>query len=71
MAYLPQANETAERMVQTLTRLLKMYVTNTDQKDWGEYAERLTFAINTEQDRVRGETPSYLIHGWIRDRRWK
>ena len=33
MAYRPQANGTAERMVQTLTRALKMYVTDTDQKD--------------------------------------
>ena len=40
-----------------------MYVTDTDQKDWDEYAETLTFAINTAQDRVRGDTPFYLIHG--------
>ena len=71
MVYRPQANGTAERIIQKLKRALKMYVTDTDQKDWDDYAERLTFAINTEQDRVRGETPSYLIHGWIRDRRWK
>jgi hypothetical protein len=64
MAYRPQANGTAERMVQTLTRALKMYVTDTNQRDWDEYAERLTFAINTAQDRVRGDTPFYLIHGW-------
>ena len=64
MAYRPQANGTAERMVQTLTRALKMYVTDTNQRYWDEYAERLTFAINTAQDRVRGDTPFYLIHGW-------
>ena len=64
MAYRPQANGTAERMVQTLTRAIKMYVTDENQKDWDEYAERLTFAINTAQDRVRGDTPFYLIHGW-------
>ena len=29
-----------------------------------EYAERLTFTINTAQDRVREDTPFYLIHGW-------
>ena len=51
-------------MVQTLTRALEMYVTDTDQKDWDEYPETLTFAINTAQDRVRGDTPFYLIHGW-------
>ena len=64
MAYRPQANGTAERMVQTLTRALKMYITDTDQKDWDEYAERLTFAINTAQYRVRGDNPFYMIHGW-------
>ena len=41
-----------------------MYVKDTDQKDWDEYAERLTFAINTAQYRVRGDTPFYMIHGW-------
>ena len=37
MAYRPQANGTAERMVQTLTRALKMYVTDTDKKVWDKY----------------------------------
>ena len=60
----PQANGIVERMMQTLTRALKMYVTNTNQKIWDEYAKRLTFSINTAQDRVRGDTPFYLIHGW-------
>ena len=64
MAYRPQANGTAERMVQTLTRSIKMYVTDVEQKDWDEYAERLTFAMNTAHDRIRGDTPFYLIHGW-------
>ena len=64
MAYRPQANGTAERMVQTLTHALKMYVVEVNQSDWDEYAERLTFAINTAQDRIRGDTPFYLIHGW-------
>uniref|UniRef100_A0AAV1U787 Chromo domain-containing protein n=1 Tax=Peronospora matthiolae TaxID=2874970 RepID=A0AAV1U787_9STRA len=41
-----------------------MYVDEVDQRDWDEYAERLTFAINTAQDRIRGDTPFYLIHGW-------
>ena len=64
MAYRPQANETAEHMVQTLTRALKMYFTDVDQRDWDEYAKRLAFAINTAQDLVRGDTPFYFIHGW-------
>ncbi|GMF52045.1 unnamed protein product [Phytophthora fragariaefolia] len=64
MAYRPQANGTAERMVQTLTRSVKRYVSDINQRDWDEYAERLTFALNTAQDRVRGDTPFYLMHGW-------
>ncbi|GMF19244.1 unnamed protein product [Phytophthora fragariaefolia] len=64
MAYRPQANGTAERMVQTLTRSVKMYVSDINQRDWDEYAGRLTFALNTAQDRVRGDTPFYLMHGW-------
>ena len=51
-------------MVHTLTRAIKVYVMDVDQKDWDEYAERLTFAMNTAQDRVRGNTPFYLIHDW-------
>jgi ribonuclease HI/transposase InsO family protein len=64
MAYRPQANGTAERMVQMLTRAVKMYVADVNQQDWDEYAERLTFALNTARDRVRDDTPFYLIHGW-------
>ncbi|GMF42402.1 unnamed protein product [Phytophthora fragariaefolia] len=64
MAYRPQANGTAARMVQTATRALKMYIRDLDQRDWDDYAERLSFAINTAQDRIRGETPFYVVHGW-------
>ena len=38
MAYRPQANGTAERMVQTLTRAVKMYVSDENQRYWDEYA---------------------------------
>lgn len=41
-----------------------MYVADVNQQDWDEYAERLTFAIITAHDRIRGDTPFYLIHGW-------
>ncbi|POM68986.1 Reverse transcriptase [Phytophthora palmivora] len=64
MAYRPQANGTTERMVGTLTRPVKMNVEDIDQRDWDEHAERLTFALNNAQDRVRGDTPFYLLHGW-------
>ncbi|OWZ01118.1 hypothetical protein PHMEG_00027562, partial [Phytophthora megakarya] len=43
---------------------LKMYGRDLDQRDWDEYAERLTFAINTAHDRIRGDTPHYLVHVW-------
>ena len=62
MAYRPQANGTAERMVQTLTRLIKMVVMDENQKDWDEYAERLTYTISTAHDRIR--KPIFLIHDW-------
>ncbi|OWY91604.1 LOW QUALITY PROTEIN: reverse transcriptase, partial [Phytophthora megakarya] len=64
MAYPPQGNGKAERTVQTLTRSLKMYVADVNQQDWDDYAERLTFALNTAHDRVRGETSFFLVHGW-------
>ena len=51
MAYRPQANSTAERMVKIFTQAIDMYVSELSQKDWGD-AERLTFALNTAQDRV-------------------
>ncbi|KAE9298783.1 hypothetical protein PR003_g23144 [Phytophthora rubi] len=40
MSNRPQANGTVERMVQTMTRALKMYVAGENQRDWDEYAER-------------------------------
>ena len=63
MAYRPQANDYALRMVQTLTRALKMYFTDVNEQERYEYAERLPFAINTAHHRVRGDTPFYLING--------
>ncbi|OWZ01415.1 reverse transcriptase [Phytophthora megakarya] len=62
MAYRPQANGSAERMMQTTTKALKMYVQDLDQRDWDEYTERVTFAINTARDWIRGEAPFYMIH---------
>ncbi|KAE9212037.1 hypothetical protein PF002_g18361 [Phytophthora fragariae] len=67
MAYRPQANGTAERMVQKLTRALKMYVSDVNQKDWDEYAERLTYSLNTAQDRGARDvsTPAHACGGTI------
>ncbi|OWZ11028.1 reverse transcriptase [Phytophthora megakarya] len=64
MAYRPQTNGFAGRMVQKNTRALKIYMQDLDQRDWDGYSERLTFAIYTARDRIRGETPFYVIHGW-------
>ena len=49
-AYRPQANDTAERMVLTLTRSIKLYVVDLGQRDWDKYTEQLKFSINTAQD---------------------
>ncbi|GMF28756.1 unnamed protein product [Phytophthora lilii] len=64
LTYRSQANGAAERMVQTITRAIMMYIADIDQRDWDEYAERLTFALNTAHDRTRDETPFFLVHGW-------
>ena len=64
MAYNPQENGTAERMVQKLTRAIRMYVADVDQKIWDVYAEGWTFAINTAQDCVLEDTPFYRIYDW-------
>ncbi|KAE9101856.1 hypothetical protein PF007_g14965 [Phytophthora fragariae] len=71
LAYRPQANGAAERMVQTVTRAIKMYIADVDQRDWDEYAERLTFALNTSHDRTRNETPFFLVHDWDPQSTWK
>ena len=71
MAYRPQENGTEEIMVKTLTRDLKMHVTDTNPKNWDEYAKRLTFAINTVQDRVQKILHSTLSTVLTHDRRWK
>ncbi|CAH0480129.1 unnamed protein product [Peronospora belbahrii] len=49
MVYRPQANGTLRRMVQILTRSIKMYVFDFRQQDWDEYVECLAFAMNTAQ----------------------
>ncbi|OWZ12050.1 hypothetical protein PHMEG_00014842 [Phytophthora megakarya] len=46
-------------MVQTFTRAIKMYIADIDQRDWDQYAERLTYALNTAHDRTRDETPFF------------
>ncbi|OWZ01046.1 reverse transcriptase [Phytophthora megakarya] len=57
-------NGAAERMLQTITRVIKMYITDNDQRDWDEYAERLIYALSTAHGRTRDETPFFLVHGW-------
>ncbi|KAJ8524704.1 hypothetical protein ON010_g16412 [Phytophthora cinnamomi] len=64
LAYRPQANGAAERMMQSIARAIKMYIADIDQRDWNEYAERLTFALKKAHDRTRDETLFFLVHGW-------
>uniref|UniRef100_M4C5E6 Chromo domain-containing protein n=1 Tax=Hyaloperonospora arabidopsidis (strain Emoy2) TaxID=559515 RepID=M4C5E6_HYAAE len=40
----------------TLTRSIKFYVAEVGQRDWDEYADRLTFEINTAQNRIHPAT---------------
>ncbi|DAZ97861.1 TPA: hypothetical protein N0F65_003288 [Lagenidium giganteum] len=60
----PQANGMAERKVQKITRAMKMYVSDSEQRDWDEYAERLVLALNTAVDDTRKQTPFCFVHGW-------
>ena len=48
-----------------------MYVADVNQQDWEDYAERITFAVNTAQDRTRGDTPFNLIYGWDPRSTWE
>ncbi|DAZ98697.1 TPA: hypothetical protein N0F65_006729 [Lagenidium giganteum] len=43
---------------------VKLFVSDPNQRDWDEVAERLMFALNTSHDFTRRETPFFLIHGW-------
>ena len=67
MAYRPQANGTAERIIQTLTRSITMYVIGVEQWDWNEDAEHLKkIAMNTTQDRKsRRHHSTWLMVGTI------
>ncbi|OWZ22110.1 reverse transcriptase [Phytophthora megakarya] len=58
LAYRPQANGAAERMVQTISRAIKMYIADVEQRASDKYADRLIYALNTAHDRTRDETPS-------------
>ncbi|OWZ19123.1 reverse transcriptase [Phytophthora megakarya] len=47
-----------------IVKALRMYVSDVNQQDWDDYAEHLTFALNTAQDRVQKDTSFYRVHGW-------
>ena len=61
----------AELTVQALTRAIKMYGPNVNQRGFDEHAERPTFSINTARDRIRGDKPFYLVRGWKPRSTWK
>ncbi|GMF33952.1 unnamed protein product [Phytophthora fragariaefolia] len=63
-AYRPQANGQQERSVQTVVRSIRAYITEADQSDWDDHAERLMFALNTSFDATRLDTPFYMVQGW-------
>ncbi|KAE8959410.1 hypothetical protein PR001_g30724 [Phytophthora rubi] len=64
LAYRPQANGQQERSVQTVIRAIRAYVSEPDQSDWDDQAEKLMWALNTSFDATRLDTPFYLVHGW-------
>ncbi|POM61480.1 LOW QUALITY PROTEIN: reverse transcriptase, partial [Phytophthora palmivora] len=64
LGYRPQANGQQERSVQTVLRAIKAYISEADQSDWDDHAERLMFALNTSFEATRLGTPFYLVHGW-------
>lgn len=64
LAYIPQAHRLVERMVQTIIRAIKKYIADGGQRDWDLYANVLALALTTASDRIRRETPFYLVHGW-------
>ena len=45
-------------------QVIKLFLADIEQRYLDEYAERLTFAINTARDRVWKKTQFYLFHGW-------
>ncbi|OWZ10033.1 reverse transcriptase [Phytophthora megakarya] len=57
------ANGQQERSVQTVIQSVRAYVTEMDQSDWDDHAERLMFALNVSFDATRLDTPFYLVHG--------
>ena len=70
MAYRPQANGTSERMIQTLTRYIKMYISVVDQKE-DAYAERLTFSLSTARTvSVRKLHSTWYMDGTL-EQLWK
>ncbi|OWZ10245.1 reverse transcriptase, partial [Phytophthora megakarya] len=70
LAYRPQANGAAERMVQTITRTIKMYIADVEQRDWDEYAERLTYTLNTAHKPVVGDCEFNAITRSPEHKRW-
>ncbi|KAH9102661.1 hypothetical protein AeMF1_020789 [Aphanomyces euteiches] len=63
-AYRPQANGQTEIIIQTLTRAVRIFSRDPANHDWDDWAERITFSINTAISTTRLETPFYLMHGW-------
>ncbi|GMF33980.1 unnamed protein product [Phytophthora fragariaefolia] len=63
LAYRPQANGAAERMVQTITRAIKMYITDVDQRDWDEPQLRLELELIQAAVEARAEHQNEVATG--------
>ena len=64
LSYRPAANGHAERNIQTVTRILKMYCLDPEQLDWDLHVVKVALAINTSYNVTRHETPFHLLHGF-------
>lgn len=61
-AYHPRANGLMERLNDTLSDRLSMYV-SMDHQDWEAPIPFVTFAYNTSRQETTGKTPIFLMHG--------
>lgn len=60
-AYHPQCNGLTERLNHTLADMLSMY-TNTQQTNWDEYLDHVTFAYNTAKQDTTQYSPFMLLY---------
>ena len=64
MAFHPQADGQAERMIQTIVQILWAMV-RPDQKDWVVKLSMVEFAINVSTNASTGYAPFELVYGFM------